>query len=394
MSPQSCQHSAVSLSRQNEQVLEPANEGKTCFPAGNRGLRRGTLEVSFAPMRSLQSRPAISCAIAALAFGASCALFRATAPFPDVPVVREKIEYFSKRRGEFDAVFIGSSRIHTGIVPRIFDRMVRSHGHVLHSFNLGVGGMHAPEVFYFLRAVAAQKPPRLKWVFVELENFHTEIPKQWRGTIREMYWHTGPETALLFRLIWAPAKSQESPLALVWRIAHVWLPHLALMMSNLSGFGRGPEIFLRQRASQGREDAGSLSQDAGFLSLGESAKLSPVEFADYEQALKRLDGKQPALTAADRVFLTELEQVENEFARLGARTIFIVPPTSSVVNKQILAGDGKRKHVLFAFDDPREFASLYSVSARRDSEHLKGSAAGEFTRLLARRFSEYLSAQP
>ncbi len=336
----------------------------------------------------------ISCAIAALVFGASCAIYRALAPFPEVPVVREKLEYFSKHGGEFDAVFVGSSRVQTGIEPRIFDEALRSGGHELHSFNLGVGGMHAPEVFYLLRVVAAQRPPGLKWIFVELENFHTDIPKQWRGTIREMYWHTARETALLFRLIWAPVITRESPFGRVRRVARVWTPHLVLMLTNLSGYGRGPEIFLGHRALSDGDRPGLLTRDAGFLSLGENAKVPPVKFVDFEKILMKPDGRQPGPSAAERVFLSELERVENEFAQLGVRTIFIVPPTGSVVNRQLLAGDESGGHVLFAFDDPREFASLYSVSARRDSEHLKGSAAGEFTRLLARRFSEYLSAQP
>lgn len=49
-------------------------------------------------------------------------------PFPEVPVVQEKIKRLGRYGDEYDILFVGSSRIYFQVLPSIFDQMLREKG--------------------------------------------------------------------------------------------------------------------------------------------------------------------------------------------------------------------------------------------------------------------------
>src|SRR4051812_12025023 len=117
-------------------------------------------------------------AIALIAFAGSCLAIHAIRPFPDIPKLAAKLRYFRTHKDEFDTIFIGSSHVYRGIVPKTFDRVTEEAAVPTHSFNFGLDGMQPPESLYFLDQVLLTKPARLKWVFVELEEVQGEWPEQ------------------------------------------------------------------------------------------------------------------------------------------------------------------------------------------------------------------------
>ena len=73
--------------------------------------------------------------------------------------VSEKLAYFARHKDEYDAVFVGSSRVYRQIAPGVFDRQVAaSTGRAMRSFNLGAPSMFLPESLYVIDRILAQRP--------------------------------------------------------------------------------------------------------------------------------------------------------------------------------------------------------------------------------------------
>ncbi len=134
--------------------------------------------------------------LAALA-GSTC-LLEAWLPLPDLGKVSEKAAYFARHKDEFDAVFVGSSRVYRQIAPQLFDEQVTAAtGQPMHSFNLGAPSMFLPESLFVIDRVVAQRPARLRWMFIELDDPRPRLEEHAGLVQREVYWHGWRETALM-----------------------------------------------------------------------------------------------------------------------------------------------------------------------------------------------------
>ena len=88
--------------------------------------------------------------------------------------LREKLAHLAAHGGEYDAIFVGSSRIQNHLMPALFDRLTAEGGKAVKSFNAGVSSMHTPEDGWFLEQILARKPARLRWVFLEIDFFERQ----------------------------------------------------------------------------------------------------------------------------------------------------------------------------------------------------------------------------
>ena len=79
-----------------------------------------------------------------------------------VPEVTPKLDYLEGHIGDFDTVFIGSSRIYHGVSPKVFDATTGAAGRGTHSFNLAVNDMLPPESLRMLGTLLEMRPPRLR----------------------------------------------------------------------------------------------------------------------------------------------------------------------------------------------------------------------------------------
>ena len=118
-------------------------------------------------------------------------------------MVRDKIEYLARHGDEYDVLFVGSSRIHSQVMPAIFDRVASENGVPVKSFNAGIAGMNSPEDGYFLEEILRLPHRRLRWVFVELARLGTGLDRE--ETSRFGYWHDTPRLVLAARRLWAEA---------------------------------------------------------------------------------------------------------------------------------------------------------------------------------------------
>ena len=192
-----------------------------------------------------------------IAFSAACLAIREALPFRDIPAVRSKLRHFQQRGNDFDALFVGSSRIQYQVIPAMFDEVARNAGVPVKSFNAGVAGMRPPEDAYLFDQLLAARPQRLRWVFIELGYVRFDIPEERRGTMRAQYWHDVPRLWVLWQRV-TELKPTDKPRSLkrVWRELREPLgefpQHLELFFREMSNLGRGD--FLQIAAAE-RQDA-------------------------------------------------------------------------------------------------------------------------------------------
>src|ERR1051326_6133873 len=87
-------------------------------------------------------------------------------PLPEVGGVSSKLRFLAAHRGEYDTIFLGSSRVYHGVSPAAFDAAMAAAGRRAHSYNLGIDGMLPPGTFYFIDQLLGAEPRGLWGDFI------------------------------------------------------------------------------------------------------------------------------------------------------------------------------------------------------------------------------------
>jgi hypothetical protein len=330
-------------------------------------------------------------------------------PFPEVPGVQEKLEQLGQHGDEYDALFIGSSRVWFQVMPSIFDRIVRDEGMPLSSFNAAVGAMVSPEDDYVIEQYLRQPHRRLRWVFLELTGLSANSNPTLAGTRRLNYWHDWRRTGLLtercFHDCAATCRSADQG-AIPWSGAvgtcaqsvDVWVDNLWLFLENSSSYGRGePWLTRRFGWAEKRKDA---STERGRKWDGWAYPRVPrpwTEYAkrrtEYEEATASLmRAPEQRFEPGDAVSWKSLHAKLEAIIQAGATPILIVPPTVSPTRyyPPELAGG---LVVVLDFSNPREHPELFQLDHRLDGQHLNYDGATIFTEEIARQFVEVAKRQ-
>ena len=115
----------------------------------------------------------------------SCVVIGRLLPFPEVPTVSDKLEHLERHGAEYDALFIGSSRVQFQIIPALFDRTAAGHGLAVRSFNAGISAMVPPEDGYFIDQILQRPHSRLRWAFIEISPVSAQSDQTLAGTRRD-----------------------------------------------------------------------------------------------------------------------------------------------------------------------------------------------------------------
>lgn len=316
-----------------------------------------------------------ACFIAALEGGAL--VVGLALPFPPVPDVFAKYQYLAENRQQFDTLFVGSSRVFHQIDPQQFDAEVAALGGRTRSLNLGYSGMWPPESFFFLRQILALRPPRLRWVFLELMQINLHRETRDAETLRTAYWHDWRHTLLAERDILASPR----PAAEKRRLA---VEDAVIFLRWNVGLGRGSE-WLRERLLPGKPArTPRWRARAGFLPENDR-QISAAGLPDF---LARVAGLRlaPPATPVSAHYYEALQALVAEVRRAGAQPIFLITPS---LGGEDLTGLPAGVPV-FAFTDPAKYPTLYEPDRHYDEWHLNEWGAAELTSLLAQRFVEHL----
>ena len=314
----------------------------------------------------------------AAAFVASACLIGWCLPFPPVPSIAPKYRFLAENKARFDTIFVGSSRVYHQIDPQQFDAEVAALGGRTQSVNLAYAGLWPPESFYFLRRLLALRPPRLRWVFIEIMPIDVSLETRNEETLRTAYWHDARHTWLVWREIFRSARSPVEK----WRLA---AQHAIICGRCGVNLGRGSEA-LRERLLPGkaRRPEAWLGR-AGFQPENDR-RIADAELPQYLQTVAELRAALSSYPASAHYF-SALEGLVAEVRRAGAQPVFLLTP--SLNPGENLTGLPAGVPFL-AFNDPGKYPTLYEPDRHYDSWHLNEKGAAEFTSLLARRFVEHL----
>ena len=158
--------------------------------------------------------------------------------------MRAKMLYFAEHKDEFDAVYIGASRVFRGLDPVRIDAELAERGIELRSFNLALGGMLPFEQDYLLHEVLDMEPARLRWIFYEggpmgagLEDEHSSFalqPNLWSA--RGIQWHTASQTRKVLGAI------RRLPVTLRRKL-HLARVHVEIFGRRFGNLGQGKTVF-------------------------------------------------------------------------------------------------------------------------------------------------------
>jgi len=315
--------------------------------------------------------------LALAAFILVCLVLHRVVPKPVIPVVTPKLAYFLAHKDEFDAVFIGSSRVCHGIVPAEFDATLKAQGVQCKSFNLAVEQMFPPATFQVLDTVLKSKPARLKWVFLELTPIYTT---DLEPTLRSISWHDGPATALVIEDL-----AKRNGLRRLPRQLGTIFANLKIFLLNVTNVGRVPTLVHAEpsQADEATKYAGYMPlQGTHFESEAKAQKYVTMLAAMYNTPAHR----EPLLPVNDKAFAKQLNAVKAS----GAEPFLLVPPFPQSGGDFL---DPKTPHTLFAFNDKERYANFFDLKNRYDGGHLNDVGARLFSQLLAEQFAAAQSAK-
>jgi hypothetical protein len=334
--------------------------------------------------------------LAAASFLLTSSFVRTLVPWPEGLGLQAKLEYFEAHRDEFDALYIGSSRVIRGLDNRRVDAYLAAEGIEMRSFNLAVGGMRVFEQDFLLHAVLAMEPARLRWVFIEggpvglgLREDHVfrAPPNLWSA--RGVHWHSPAETLMVLRAI------RRLPVS-TWRKLALASTHLQLLGWRTANYGKGEEILERFRANprRARRRAEALAEiraggghqgleDATGRETSDELEAFLVDPTPFEERI--------AAIAAENALPVPLEEVETALHRRqlaaaaahGVRLVYFVPPGyEGSPERRALHAAGVIP-ALFDFNDPARYPELFRLDHRFDKGHLNRRGVERFSALFA-----------
>ena len=332
-------------------------------------------------------------AIALIAFLVAASLLNRIIPSPPIPAnvvfIGPKYEYYQAHKDEYSALFFGSSRIYSHLIPDVFDETAKAAGVEVNSYNFGIPAMRAIDSAVLVKEVLKNPPKNLKWVFFEsiLDKGYEPIPNA--RTYRAIYWHNWENTRFAARYI---LNSNES----LSKKAVLLTSHLIPFLYHQLNVGRVFNQVLPSELSASEQAvAEEVKETEGYYALREEndpkrqAFLNTqAAYAEQVASLKEMQayGKSKTYLSANKQAL--LAEVTQAIQAVGAKPIFVEPPSLHRINDFQAARQVGAIDTLLSYKDPNKFPQLYSVEQRYDADHLNDAGSREFTRLLAQDFSE------
>ncbi len=316
------------------------------------------------------------CAIVAFAFLASAALLHRVLPNA-VPEITPKLDYLRAHRGDYDTLFVGSSRVYHGFDPKVFDATTAAAGLPTHSFNMGINGMQPPESLYVLRKVLAMDLPHLRRIFLEIASV-APPPDTGNLTMRDIHWRDNRSLIDGIRRVFLNPQNARGFAA--WQQAGNSLWAVALTYAqNEWNIGR-LDLTTELNKSPNRLGAVMLGPDLnGYLPV--SHPLAPESLQTLQRNLKAMRAGTVKEPETDPLNEKAYEDIRDVLAKRGIELVLISAP-ETVKNYHAWV-DAPAGVPLLRFDDPVRYPELYVPEHRLDSDHVNDAGAKILTRELA-----------
>ncbi|MBM3990040.1 MAG: hypothetical protein FJ298_03425 [Planctomycetes bacterium] len=329
-------------------------------------------------------------ALFALSFALATLVLRTLLPHGGArELVDAKVARFARERDAYTLVFAGSSRVHRGFVPEVFDARTAAAGVATRSFNFGAPGSRAFEVERLLERVVQLAPARLDFVLVDPEG--VALLRDERNVLARQVieWHDPAATLRISRWI----ACAELPYPQLW---NALVPHWKSCAYNVFNVGRSQrlvDIALGERRTDEIERELVGPRLDGYAPLGDESeglgrrgqrfhKRRERYLAQLEDYKALRVGEGPPDAFALEMYRAIRARVEE----LGATAVFVTQPALYLQEDLIKAAAAGELPALLRFDDAERFAELYAPERRYDETHLNDEGARRFTELLADEF--------
>jgi hypothetical protein len=318
-------------------------------------------------------------------------------PWPEERAMRAKYEYFAAHKDELDAVYIGSSRMLRGIDPRIVDAAVESRGRPFRSFNFGLDGMMSLEGDFVMRELLELDPARLRYVLFEANTWYGGYDAKFGNpgtdphSQRSVYWHTVPQTMKALETLW---RSDEP----AWERLRLAGTHVETMAWKLVSYGQGPRIFAKVAGTDADELGATISVDEiaqarGYQPMegltdqahteGHAVFVTPQAQTRYPQLIAEIPASNAAGSTLSTYNFSALRSQYEVTASHGVELVYVVMPTVRGTPDPLALHAGGHVPVLFHYNDPEKYASIFAVDRRHDIGHLSRLGAEELSALIA-----------
>ncbi|MBU1119519.1 hypothetical protein KKH43_06580 [Patescibacteria group bacterium] len=302
-----------------------------------------------------------------------------------------KYTEYKENAGEFDTLFFGSSRIDHQVDPELFDEEVKETS----SYNLGLGAMAWPEVYYVYENVIARHSEDIDYAFIEL-NGESSIEGN-EKTKRVLSWHTTENYIKVMQSTYFTKRHSNKKSNQIKQNTVAFIGHYV----NL---GMMPEL-ISYYATKDEDDLdGSKITSNGYSSLDELFEKSKTERLakrrdEILQNPKILEErKQNSVRAFDNddnelinpIYLSDAERILKLSDELGIHVIFVLTPRMNEKTYNELLPVYHRIDPAHKIElaDARKYPELYELENSFDVGHLNRKGSVLYTKLLAEKFNE------
>lgn len=316
-------------------------------------------------------------------------------PLPFWSGASTKFEFLARHLGDYDTVFVGSSRIHRGIVPARFDRRMDELGVPTRSFNLGLAGARPHDFEAMVAWLVEQRSPQLRRVFIELYAYEQGSRDGNWLTEFDVEMHQFPFLAGRLRSLVIDRHALATKGAnFGFLVAHA--------ATNLLRLGQGVRIAQATiaRWCEAVPSSPRPLPDRGFDPLT-PATASASRLAQHEQWLaapaqaekmlgwKRGPGLSAYLELGRGSFNVAAFRRQTALLRAaGIEPVYLVMPvySNSFFGREVLRELGAEATIL-VLDDPATCSEIFRFEYWFDSDHLLPAGAEVFSALLAERIA-------
>ena len=338
----------------------------------------------------------------AVGFGVMATLVRPRIPWPTEYGLQAKWEYFSRNHEQYDAVFLGTSRVFRGIDTPLFDEELAKHGVELSTFNFGVAGMRAFEQDFVLQQLLALESERLRYVFIEGGPWSPRFKHPaLTFSSRSVFWHTPAQT----QKVLDSALRLDGPWSERLRLAAT---HFELFLRKFSSYGQGrtlakevfrdgpeEEKYERTLAFLGRQKGyQSADQHTGRSIMQGREELlvaGPARDA-YLERIGRLPAEREQRVDPERLPRRGVRSQRELAARHGVTLVYVVQPGDEAETQQLQLHEEGESERLLDYNRPDRYPDLFALENRYDEKHLNQRGAEAFTRTLAADLARLLGA--
>lgn len=247
--------------------------------------------------------------------------------------------------------------------------------------------MFPPESFRWVRELLSERPPKLKWVFLELAGIRSkgEFGEGFETSARGVWWHDVPHTRMSVLHVW-----KDGRLPFIEKLEES-IDHLSQAATVMSGTGRKGEMVSRLLMPNTDAIEDGMDPATGFQAFN-TMLMSAEDIAGYRRQLaERLAGRPPPVRALPSDLRDALKELRSEIKRAGAELVLFEPPAGIPLSRPIQPPVGVMH---LRYNDVEAHTDLYAPEHRRDGGHLMAEGARIFSAQFGRDFAALTKKQP